>query len=83
VRIDLPPKNPIAVGDPTLLMRLIHAAFEQRRKTLVNAISAKFPSIGKDRLAEILVDLGFDANVRGERLSTEDFAKLADRIASL
>lgn len=83
VRIDLPPKTPIAVGDPTLLMRLIHAAFEQRRKTLVNAISAKFPSLGKDRLAEILVDLGFDANVRGERLSTEDFAKLADRIASL
>ena len=83
VRIDLPPKNPIAVSDQSLLMRLIHAAFEQRRKTLVNAISAKFPSLGKERLAELLVELGFDASVRGERLSTADFAKLADRIASL
>ena len=83
VRIDLPPKNPISVSDSALLMRLIHAAFEQRRKTLVNAISAKFPSLGKERLAELLVELGFDASVRGERLSTADFAKLADRIASL
>ena len=83
VRIDLPPKNPIAVSDPSLLMRLIHAAFEQRRKTLVNAISAKFPSLGKERLSEILIALGFDVNVRGERLSTADFARLADSIAAL
>ena len=83
VRIDLPFERPIAVSDEGLLMRLIHAAFEQRRKTLVNAVSAKFPSIGKDRLTEILTSLGFDVNVRGERLSTADFAKLADCIASL
>ena len=83
VRIDLPPKEPITVLDEKLLMRLIHAAFEQRRKTLVNAISAKIPTLPKEKIAEILVELGFDANIRGERLSTADFAKLADRIASL
>ena len=83
VRIDLPPKEPITVSDEKLLMRLIHAAFEQRRKTLVNAISAKIPTLPKEKIAEILVELGFDANIRGERLSTADFAKLADRIASL
>jgi 16S rRNA (adenine1518-N6/adenine1519-N6)-dimethyltransferase len=83
VRIDLPPKDPISVCDETLLMRLIHAAFEQRRKTLVNAITAKFSSLTKDKLSEILVSLGFDVNIRGERLSTADFAKLADRIAAL
>ncbi len=83
VRIDLPSEKPISVSSEETLMRLIHAAFEMRRKTLVNAVSAKFPSIGKDRLAEILVELGFDVNIRGERLSTADFAKLADRIAAL
>lgn len=83
VRIDLPSEKPISVSSEETLMRLIHAAFEMRRKTLVNAVSAKFPSIGKDRLSEILVELGFDVNIRGERLSTADFAKLADRIAAL
>lgn len=83
VRIDLPSERPIAVSSEETLMRLIHAAFEMRRKTLVNAVSAKFPSIGKDRLAEILSDLGFDVNIRGERLSTADFARLADRISAL
>lgn len=83
VRIDLPSERPIAVSSEETLMRLIHAAFEMRRKTLVNAVSAKFPSIGKERLAEILSDLGFDVNIRGERLSTADFARLADRISAL
>ena len=78
VRIDLPSVRPIAVRDEGMLMKTIHAAFEQRRKTLVNALSAKFPALGKERIAKTLTECGFDVNVRGERLSTADFAMLSD-----
>ena len=52
-----------------------------RRKTLVNAINAKFPHIDKGRTAECLVSLGFTETVRGERLSTEDFVNLSNLLA--
>ena len=52
-----------------------------RRKTLVNAINAKFPHIEKGRIAESLKSLSLDENIRGERLSTEDFVKLSDLLS--
>lgn len=60
----------------------VHAAFEQRRKTLVNALSARFSDLGKERLGEIVVSCGFPADVRGERLGTGDFVRLSDAIVS-
>ncbi len=78
VRIDLykePLYNP---KDEKLFRNLIKAAFEMRRKTLVNAISAKMPHIDKDVLTKAIISIGHPESVRGERLSTEDFVKLAD-----
>ena len=78
VRIDLfkePPYNPV---DEIFFRNLIKAAFEMRRKTLPNAINAKFPHIEKGRIAEAVVSLGFSETVRGERLSTEDFVNLSN-----
>lgn len=58
----------------------VHAAFEQRRKTLVNALSARFSDLGKERIGEIVVSCGFPADVRGERLGTGDFVALSDAL---
>ncbi len=77
VRIDLYKEKPYQPKDEALFRALIRAAFEMRRKTLVNAVSAKLP-FSKELLCEALTAIGQDENVRGERLSTEDYVRLAD-----
>jgi 16S rRNA A1518/A1519 N6-dimethyltransferase RsmA/KsgA/DIM1 with predicted DNA glycosylase/AP lyase activity len=52
-----------------------------RRKTLQNAISAKFPQYSKELVAEAILTVTDDEKVRGERLSTADFAKLSNFLA--
>lgn len=81
VRIDLFGEPEYKLLDEALFRNLIKAAFEQRRKTLINAVSAKMPEIQKSRLSEALVSLGFDEKIRGERLSTLDFANLSNLLA--
>lgn len=82
VRIDLY-KNPrYTPRDKKLFFALIKAAFEMRRKTLVNAISAKLPYT-KEQVAEALLSLGLSDKIRGERLSTADFSALADALVAM
>lgn len=81
IRIDLYKQTPFEIKDEKLFRALIKAAFEMRRKTLMNAVSAKLSHIEKGRLAEALVSLGHPENVRGERLSVEDFAKLSNLLS--
>ena len=77
VRIDLY-KTPLYTPKNEKLFRnLIKAAFEMRRKTLVNAISAKLP-YSKEQITAALVAMGKEETVRGERLSTADFVQLSD-----
>ena len=80
VRIDLYPEPAFSPLSQKLFFDTVHAAFEQRRKTLVNALSARFSDVPKEKLAEIVVSCGFPADVRGERLGTGDFVKLSDAI---
>ena len=72
-------EKPVKVRDEKLLFKLIRAAFNQRRKTLVNAV-ANFEELSytKDEVAAALTSLGLDVNVRGEALSLKEFAGLAD-----
>lgn len=51
------------------------------RKTLRNAISAKFPNIPSESILAAIAKIGKDEKVRSERLSTEDFANLANALA--
>ena len=80
VRIDLYPEPAFSPLSEKLFFDTVHAAFEQRRKTLVNALSARFSDVPKEKLAEIVVSCGFPPDVRGERLGTGDFVKLSDAI---
>ena len=70
------------VNDEKLFFKVVRASFAQRRKTLVNGLSAAFGNLSKAQLTEILVECGFAANVRGETLSIPEFAKLADAIGA-
>lgn len=78
VRIDLFDECPYSMKDSALFFGLVKAAFGQRRKTLVNAITAAYAHFSKEDIAFALTKLGFSESIRGERLSTADFAALSD-----
>ncbi len=82
IRISLWQEKPCKPQDEALLFRTIKAAFGQRRKTLANALATGFPTLGKERVAAILADMGLAADIRGERLSVADFTALSDRIGA-
>ncbi len=73
---------PVPVRDEALLFRVVRAAFNQRRKTLVNALSAQLPELDKAAAEGILLSLGLDARVRGEVLDIGTFAAISDKILS-
>lgn len=79
VRLRLYGENkPVAPKDEALFFRVVRAAFGQRRKTLANALATGFPELGKQTIAGLLETLGLPADIRGERLSVEQFAALSD-----
>lgn len=61
------------------LKRLIRAAFAMRRKTLLNNIIAAF-SMSREQAAAAIEGAGFNAKIRGEALSVEDFIKISNII---
>jgi len=81
VRIDLYQEPKFKPKDERLFRNLIKAAFEMRRKTLLNAIGAKLTHIPKEKILEGIRAIGKEDTVRGERLSTEEFVALADYLA--
>ena len=83
VRIDLYRDRPCKPRDEKIFFRTMRAAFEQRRKTLPNALSAGFGEISKADITDAIIECGFDANVRGERLSVADFCRLSDKLCEL
>ena len=62
--------------DINFVKKVIKSAFMWRRKTLANNLIATFSLSRKDSQA-LLENLGFEANIRGEKLSPEEFCKLA------
>ncbi len=72
---------PVAVRDEKLLFSLIRASFNQRRKTLLNGLkNSSELSFTKEEILEALQKAGLPENVRGEALTLEQFAGLADAL---
>jgi len=69
---------PVAVSDGSLFFAVVHAAFGQRRKALLNALSGD-PALGwtREQAADALSAAGIDPGRRGETLTLEEFACLA------
>ena len=72
---------PAEVRDEKLLFHVIRAAFNQRRKTLTNALSAAEPQLSKSDCERILKLCDLDTNIRGEKLNLVDFARISNEIA--
>jgi 16S rRNA (adenine1518-N6/adenine1519-N6)-dimethyltransferase len=73
-------KEPVVkVQDKEFMFKIIKSAFGQRRKTLLNALSkSPYISLDKEAVAAAALEAGLDENIRGERLTLNDFARLSD-----
>lgn len=79
IQLSLHEKPPVDIKDEILLFKLVKAAFSQRRKTLLNTLFSQGElNIPKDELKAILDSSGIGSSVRGETLSLEEFATLAN-----
>ena len=83
VRMELYEEPPVKPADEKLFIAITRAAFEQRRKTLVNALgSNQALSCSKDSIREALEKMGKSPSVRGEALSMEEFIQLSDLLSA-
>jgi 16S rRNA (adenine1518-N6/adenine1519-N6)-dimethyltransferase len=60
-----------------MLERVVRAAFSQRRKQLINALSAGL-NLSRDTVSEVLTSVGINPQTRGEALTLEDFARICE-----
>ena len=75
--------HPAETTDEQFLFKVIRAAFNQRRKTLINAISSQIPGVTKEQAERAVTESGFDARIRGETLNIGKFATIADKLAAI
>ena len=70
---------PVEVVSVEKMFKIIRAAFNQRRKTLPNALSG-LGDISKNQVDEALQSLGLDNRIRGEALGISEFAALTNTL---
>lgn len=79
IRLTCHEKKPVDVKDEKGMFALIRASFNQRRKTLANSLSnAQNLSLTREQVTEALESMQLSPTIRGEALTLEQFAALAD-----
>lgn len=74
-------KPPVQVEEEAFLFQVIRAAFNQRRKTLVNSLNNALDiAVPKEAAAKVLEEMGLSPSIRGEALTLEQFAELGNRL---
>lgn len=81
VRLSVRSEPSVKVKDESGFFKVVRASFSQRRKTLQNALanSVEIPA-GKEQIGLYIEKIGLNANVRGEKLTSQQFAELSDLI---
>lgn len=80
LRLDIRSEKPVALRSEKAFFDIIKAGFGQRRKTLLNALSAGL-HMEKDMAALLLKEASIDERRRAETLSMEEFARLANLVS--
>lgn len=81
IRLDSREKPPVNLTDEKMYFRVVKASFGQRRKTLLNALSSGNLGKTKEELRSILLKHDIDEKRRGETLSLEEFARIANELS--
>jgi len=79
VKLDIRKEPPVKC-DKSKLFKLIHSAFAQRRKTLLNCLSFAYKNLTKGDIESIITSIGYPSTVRGEQLSLQDYEKLLNAL---
>ena len=74
---------PYADCDRELLLSMVRAAFEQRRKTLNNTLKGILSAKEKEILSATLLKMGFPTDVRGEKLDISHYAEICRAVQSV
>ena len=80
IKLEIRKKPIVEIEDEKLFFNLIKSSFMQRRKTLINGIMQSGIIKEKKLLEAIFENAGLDENIRGEKLSIEQFANLSNLI---
>lgn len=80
IRLVIREKPEIELLDEETFFKIIKASFMQRRKTLINGIMNSGIIKDKEKIKKTIEEIGLDVNIRGEKLSIEQFANLANSI---
>ena len=84
IRMEMRREKAVTVPDESLFFRVVRAAFAQRRKTLLNALSAGFSrELTKQQVEQAISACDLEPAVRGERLNLAEFAALSRQIGGL
>ncbi|GEB34010.1 MULTISPECIES: 16S rRNA (adenine(1518)-N(6)/adenine(1519)-N(6))-dimethyltransferase RsmA [Brevibacillus] len=79
IRLKVRDRPPVEVDDQDVFFRVVRCSFAQRRKTLLNNLmNGLFLKTQKDEVIQMLSDIGIEPTRRGETLSIEEFARLAN-----
>ena len=81
IKLELLKEPRVKVSDKKIFFEVIKAAFSLKRKTLVNCFMNSKLFKNKQEIEEILTSLNIDLKIRGEKLTIEDFAKIANKIS--
>lgn len=73
----------VEVEDEEWFFKTMHSSFVHRRKTLMNNMQAAFGKENKPEIEKLLAQAEISPTIRGEALSIEEFAKLADALLPL
>lgn len=84
IRLNRLETPPVKTNDPVLMFKIIRAAFNQRRKTLANAVkNYEGLSYSREEVEQALEQMGLDVRVRGEALELSQFAELTNLLDEL
>ena len=78
IRLKIRKEPNVEVSDKKLMFKIIKNAFMQRRKTLLNSLTNTKIFKDKEQGIRILSELGLEENIRAEKLTLEDFAKITN-----
>ncbi len=79
VRLQRREQPAVSVADEARFLQVVRGAFAYRRKTLANSLSLAL-KIERQAVTNVLRQLDYDTEIRGEQLAIGDFAKIADAL---
>ena len=78
IKLDVLKQPKVSVKDEKIMFKVIKTAFMQKRKTLLNGLSNSKLFGTKEEIEDMLQKLKIDPQIRGEKLTLEDYARIAD-----